>query len=201
MRKAIVTLFVSLAATSGNAQGLVNFFNNSTTLISMGFDPVGSAAQPYYFGLLAAPPGTADPLEFTFTGVYGTNQAAAGRFSGGSGRAVNGWAPVQSRSFLVAGWSAELGHDFNPDWLRAYFGGPPWFPSLCGISGIGTGVAGGFDGTSTFPNLMIFGAAPSITSGFNLIAIPEPSGLVLALAGVCAAAFGRTTAWRGRKRT
>ncbi len=81
-------LLVALPSPSIVAQGLVNFINNPTTLVS--YEPAGggppqvipAVREQYYFGLFIAPPGTTDPLSFTFTGVYATNQSTAGRPGG-----------------------------------------------------------------------------------------------------------------------
>jgi hypothetical protein len=77
-----------------------------------------------------------------------------------------------------------LGHDYNPLWLQAWHGGPPWFPDVFGISGIGTGAPGGFDGFENRPNLNIFGAAPSISMGFTMVLIPEPTSVGLGALGL-----------------
>jgi hypothetical protein len=188
MKKLAALLCLGALATGAFAQGTVTFNNNPATLISVG--PVGAgvataANSPgsYYFGLLTSLTGAAG--SFTFAQVYGTNNAAAGRFTGGTATLAN-IAPGTSFSFEVAGWSASLGATFNPAWIA----NPPNFGTASGsfgLSGIGTAVAGG--GTPPAPPGIIFGAT-GLTSGFNMTptgVVPEPTSM--ALAGLGAAAL------------
>ena len=184
--KKLVPLFcfcASVAAASG--QGLINFFNNATTLVSVGNVcglncTINGSPGSFYFALLTSPAGANG---FTFAGVYATNQVVAGRFNGGAGVAVPGWAPGTARDFEVAGWSASMGHDFNPAWLTGNFGAGPF--GFFGVSGIGTGVAGGTTSSASLPPLNIFGGASGIQNGFSLYSplIPEPSSLSLSALG------------------
>jgi hypothetical protein len=179
--KKLLAAFCLCAMTSGAfAQGLVNFFNNANTLVSASplfnstiTGPVGS----WYFALLTSPVGA---NAFTFTGVYGTNQTVAGRFTGGAVQ-VAGWAAGTARDFEVFGWSADLGVTFNPAWLTMH---PT--PGFLGVSAVGWGYPGGFNGTGTLPSLNIFGGATGIQTGFILtggLLFPEPSAATLAVAG------------------
>jgi hypothetical protein len=178
---AILCLIALAIATSGYSQGLINFFNNVNTLVSAGpsgnSTAISTSPESYYFGLLTSAVGA---NQFTFSGVYGTNQSAsAGRFTGGANVTVSGWAPGTARDFEVAGWSSSLGPTFNPAWLVTHPGGQNDF---FGVSSLGNGIAGGFDGTGTLPTTGIFGGATGIQTGFNLTpgAVPEPSSLRLA---------------------
>ena len=88
MRKLHLSLCLLLTTQSILAQGLVNFFNNSSTLISYNFfDYPG-----FFAALLTAPAGATDPQAFTSTGIIGTNQVN-GRFTGGYAVPVPGWLP------------------------------------------------------------------------------------------------------------
>src|SRR6516164_1822706 len=129
------------------AQGLVVFVNTPATLVSAG--PVGQTSLisgppgSYYFGLLIASPGTMDPAQFSFADVYATNSATPGRIGPASYvPTVPGWPTAVTMSFLVAGWSSSLGHDWNQQWLSGTFGTTGFF----GISAPATGVAGGPSG-------------------------------------------------------
>lgn len=178
MKSLVAVFWLGASLTGASAQGLINFFNTSSTLVTT--DPpsggtVGPHLGSYLFALLTSPVGENN---FTFAGVYGTNQAVAGRFSGGFGVAVNGWAPGTARDFEVVGWSSSEGTIFNPAWLTGDFATEGRF----GISSVGTGVAGGATSIGTLPNLNIFGGATGIQSGFALLLvtpIPEPSGNAL----------------------
>jgi hypothetical protein len=145
MKIFLLTSSLVFVVSIGFAQGTINFVNTPTTLVSAGgaggqtviSDPPGS----YYFGLLIAVPGATDPNQFMFTGLHATNHGAIcpGQFNGGSNVAVQGWAPFTTMSFLVAGWSLSLGHDWNQQWPSGNFSAPGYF----GLSTIGTGLAGG----------------------------------------------------------
>jgi hypothetical protein len=165
MKKIIVAVLFAGCSTSVFSQGLVNFFNNATTLISASDTVMQGTAGAYYFGLLIAPAGTRDFTLFTFSGAYGTNQATAGRFSGARPTVISNWPAGTTMAFMVAGWSADAGHDWNPGWLSGYFGGFPG--SQIGFSEIAEGAAGGFDGTGNIPSLNVFSVS-TINSGFNL---------------------------------
>ena len=187
MKKLAAILCLSALSTGAFAQGLINFFNNANALASSGANASSATAIPatagtYYFGLLTSTNGTS----FTFANVYGTNQASLGRFTGGAGIQVAGWAAGQNRTFEVAGWSSTLGAAFNPAWLAANPGNGT--TSFFGVSALGTGQSGGFNGTGTLPNLNIFGGATGIQAGFAMTGgVPEPSSM--ALAGLGAAAL------------
>jgi hypothetical protein len=186
MKKYLVIVSLSLAATTTFAQGLVNFANTPSTLVSV--EPLVYPPQPYtlmsgpagsvYFGLFF---GEGNPYSWTFTGIYATNTGVSGLFSGGV-VAVPGWAPGTSQSYFVAGWDAGMGHNFNPQWLMganilADFGTTPV---------LGTGIAG--DGAS-IPTLNLFdGGGSTITVGMQLHneLVPEPSTAVLAIMGAAA---------------
>ena len=128
------------------AQGLVVFANGPATLISITYFTNGPPGPPvpipanspgaFYFGLLTASSPTGP---FTFTGVYATNTADAGRFGPASHTpTVPGWAPGAAMFYQVVGWSASLGATFSPLWLTGNFGG-----GYFGVSAVSSGVAGG----------------------------------------------------------
>jgi hypothetical protein len=199
MKRATLTIAAISLALSVFGQGTVNFNNTPGTLILTNWSAVGGgiggingAGGPYYFGLFVAPVGQnvgsssvdlfAGP--WTFTGVYATNTAAAGRLSGspGTGVPVPGWGGGTSMDYVVAGWHSSLGHDWSvvgplvqgphPEYLFAH-------------SVIGEGISGG--GPLGQPVLALFGAvAPSI-QGFQFPVTPEPS--ILSFTGLAAAAM------------
>lgn len=187
MKKLAVMLCLTALATGVYAQGLINFFNNATTLVSDNGVATSGPVGAYYFGLFIAPEGTSDPMAFAFSGLYGTNQASAGRFTGGANQGMPNFPAGQTRAILVRGWSADLGHDWNPEWLQMVFpGATP--TSVYGTSAIApTFIAGGFDGTGTIPTLVAFGGTTGIQGGLSLELVPEPTSL--ALAGLGAAAL------------
>lgn len=205
MKKLIATLCLTALATGVFAQGLVKFQNSTTTLIKQQMadgstvNTPGSAltAPGFYYAVLAATEGTQDPHVFGFAGAYATNTTAAGRLQGGllTGVPVTGWAPGETKSFMVVGWSADQGAVFNPAWIalgnvdtgHGMFAGTPG--GYFGVSAIGVGAAGGPDPVTglSLPTLAIFGPTPSLNTGFTLVPVPEPT--TMALAGLGAAAL------------
>jgi len=171
-----VLVLLALSVSASLAQGTVNFFNTATTLVSNGIGghPIGylhPSVGAWFFGLLIAPTGTTNPLQFSFANVYATNLSLAGRFFGGSGVMVPEWPAGTSESFMVAGWSASLGHDWNQAWLRGDFAIDGWF----GLSPVSTSLPGN-----------LFGGATGIQTGWAVWpigAVPEPSSGVLGLVG------------------
>jgi hypothetical protein len=191
MKKLAAILCLSALTTGAFAQGLVNFFNSSSTLSSATVNGVSAATSgavgSYYYGLLTAASGTTDPKAFTFSGAYATNLAVAGRFTGGANVPVTGWAAGTDKAYEVAIWSSSLGHDFQPGWLTGNFGTAT---GVFGLSGIATGTSGGA-GQPASPAYNLFGGATGLQAGFNAgpagPIIPEPTSM--ALAGLGAAAL------------
>jgi hypothetical protein len=190
MKKLLIAVGLAALVSSANAQGLINFLNNATTLVTLrdgqGNDlgSIPNVAGQYYFQLFVAPAGTTDVGTFVGT-IYGTNQASAGRFSGGVNVGVAGAPAGSTRAILVRGWSASYGADYAAA-LAAWTAGTPGY---LGTSPIALNfVLGGFDGTGTIPTSPAFGGAFGIGSGFALSApVPEPSSI--ALAGLGAASL------------
>jgi hypothetical protein len=203
--KTFVAVFCLVASlTCAPAQGLVNFYNNSSTLVSVtvnGISLIDGARQSWFFGLLTSPVGA---NTFTFAGIYATNigvAGSAGLFNGGAGVSVNGWAPGTARDFEVIGWSVMGGVVFNPSWLTEPSGGYVGETIYWGFSAIGTGVAGGVTSSGTLPSLDIFGGT-GIQTGFTIeyaTLVPEPSSLSLATLGATSVLLFRRR--RGRTST
>ncbi len=194
MKRTAAILAIMTLASGVLGQGLINFANNSTTLISISDwsppMPIPSGqGGAYCFALLAAPSGTTDPHVFTFTGIQGTNQNTLGRFTGGVGVVADNWAPGEAKAFYVVGWSvANNGTVFDPAWIASdpfgNFEGPP-NSGFFGVSAIApAGVAGG--GPNGIPNLTVFGGSQGIPFGFVLYPIPEPSTLAAFALGLAA---------------
>ena len=186
MTRPILFLSLNLSLTCATAQGWVNFMNSPATLFSVrnsdGVD-VGLHGT-YFFSLLTAPQDTVDFSQFTFTGVYATNQAVAGRFFGGTFLEVPNWPVGTNKSYLIAGWSGSLGPIWNPVWMNGDFSTNGYF----GLSTPGFGSAGGIFDTNRppLPSLNLFGGATGIQSGFSLypVGVPEPSSVAVTALGV-----------------
>ena len=183
-----VALLLVLHGSWGFAQGTVDFYNTPATLVSAGPQGqeslISGTAGSYYFGLLIAPAGTADPTQFLFTGLYATNigSSSPGRLAGSLVAPVPKWGIGASMSFLVAGWSASLGHDWSEKWITGSFDNTGVF----GFSSISTGIAGG-PGAPPISPLILFGGVTGIQSGWNLSPVPEPSGFRLLVIGLLVA--------------
>jgi hypothetical protein len=221
MKKLAATLCLSAIAVGAFAQGTVNFVNSSSTLVRTNATgtggtagSIGTAASGFYFALYTASSSinsatVGDLLSptWTFTGLYGANIAAAGRFTGGANVATTtGWAPGVTNSYCIVGWSAGLGAQnintlskaagatLSPAgvWSGSGFGAAD-VGQFLGISAVGFGAAGG--GPTGLPAFSLFGAVANgqgtpIPTGFDLNVIsiiPEPS--TMALAGLGAAAM------------
>jgi hypothetical protein len=184
MKKLAAVLCFAALTCGAFAQGTVTMFNTTSTLISSGGAVIPAGAPgTYYFGLLSAPLGVTDLGQFSFTGVYGTNLTQAGVVFGGANRVTTGWGIGEDRNYYLAGWSADNG----PTWQAAWLTGLPT-AGFFGRSAIAHGVAGGAPPSGGFiPALNLFGGAPSLTTGFNLVPVPEPT--TMALAGLGAAAL------------
>lgn len=203
MKKLLITTALMVAAASVSfGQGTVNFASGvlATSKVatnsvaggpSTGF--IGTAAGSYYFGLFVAPstttslsPGTFDPTTggFTFTGFIGTNTGVGtGFWTAGPAVAISGNAASSTASFVVVGWSANLGDT----WTAALSGrnsaapGTAWW----GLSGVAQAQLGG----GAIPPGNLFGNGAGQVHGFTLdvVGVPEPG--TFALAGLGAAAL------------
>jgi hypothetical protein len=186
MNRYLITVSLSLATATTFAQGLVNFYNTSTTLVSTGPWGAGTSINgppgAYYFALLTSASSSSQG-PWVSTGVYATNMATPGIFSGGTGVAVPGLAPGSTFYYAVAGWSANLGHDFNPQWEIGNGFPPSYLNPLYGLSAFGLGVAGGPTAKGTLPPLDLFGGTNGMNTGFNLVnagpLVPAPTLLIV----------------------
>jgi hypothetical protein len=189
MKKILIAIGLIAMVTSSQAQGLVNFLNSSTTLITLtdarqanpnlGALPAGVPGT-FRFELFRAAAGTSTDVGFIATGLIATNITTAGRLIGGNGLAVPGTSLGGTAALLVRGWSANLGTTYA-EALVNYNAGVGGF---LGSSSIAANfLLGGDGGAGNIPTSPVFGAsANQITSGFalNYSPVPEPSSMVLA---------------------
>lgn len=184
------------------AQGTVSFANGPTTLISIDDGGAHSVMDPgiiaandaggFYFALLISSSSTGP---FTFSGVYATNTAGAGKLGPGTyNPAVPGWATGTPMFFEVAGWSSNLG-TWKSQWMLNNFPAPAsdsiWAGTSAntyfGLSGIASGSAGG----GVAPAFPLFGGTGLAGFTLNPVGIPEPSGVVLVGLGVASSLIPR----------
>ena len=198
MKKILTTLALAAVTAASFAQGVVNFGNGSTTLISAnGTSIPGSSVSTFYFAVFMAPSGTVTQ-DFLAAPAFGdatwgsalyttvNHATAVGRLATTAGAAViPGYNGGSTADFIVKGWSANAGTTyaealvaFNSALPGAYFG----------VSRIGNNVVLGDGGA--IPAAFLFGVGGSQVGGFNLAptaAVPEPSSM--ALAGLGAASL------------
>ena len=193
MKRILLAVELLLFVSTSFAQGLVNFGNGPTTQISSGIWGFAVSALPanspglYYFALLTSPTANGP---FSFSGVYGTNSASAGRIAPYT-TSVPGWAPGATMFYEVAGWTANLGTAFNPNFLISNYGNGK--SGFFGVSSVASGVAGGGLPVPA-PAWNLFGGTG--LAGFNLnpvggALVPEPSSFALAWLGAVLFLFRR----------
>lgn len=173
----LTCLACSVVTTSLFAQGLINWNNTSSTLISVNGSPMPvriDAATTYYFGLFVAPVGTPAPAygwagiddpNWQYVAAYATNNTAAagaGRLQNPGTAIVVGYESGTTVNFLVRGWQSYTG---GADWPAAKLGLQAY-----GQSALGTIVLGGLP----LPTFQAFGTGSGQISGFDFVPLcPE----------------------------
>lgn len=189
MKKTLIAIGLAAMVSSSQAQGLINFLNGATTLVTLTDDRQGvpnlgpiptGVPGTYRFELFSAPAGTlTDGAAFVSSGLIATNINAAGRIIGGNGLAIPGRPLGGTAAILIRGWSANLGANYAQA-LANYQGGMGGF---LGSSAIAPNfLLGGDGGAGNIPTSPAFGGSSGIQSGFALVyaPVPEPSSMVLA---------------------
>ena len=203
----------AVAVASVQAQGLVIFGNGSTSRISTNSTTTGlsgltsATAGSFYYALFysttatsvggstAAVSGTSPNYVFeaanaaSWTQVTSlANNSTAGRFLSSTADAngatiVNGLGGGSSASFVVLGWSANLGANVSA--LEASLAATSWtglaFMGESNVSGLLTAGDG-----NLIPTPALFGPAAPGMQAFTLgeVTVPEPGTLALAALGV-----------------
>ena len=196
MKKTLTTLALVAVTAASFAQGVVNFGNGSTTLISAnGTSIPGSSVSTFYFAVFMAPSGTVTQ-DFLAAPAFGdatwgsalyttvNHATAVGRLATTAGAAViPGYNGGSTADFIVKGWSANAGATYA-EALAAFTGGT--VPTAYfGVSRIANNIVLGDGGGIPTPSL--FGVGGNQVIGFNLTSVPEPSSM--ALAGLGAASL------------
>jgi len=180
-----------VTASTTFAQGLINFQNSSTTLISAGGVAMpGSSTSPFNFAVFLAPSDTVNvdntaAPSLTAAGWQQPNAGtvnhatAAGRLAVTAAMPVSGWAGGSTVDYIVRGWSANAGATWA-EALAFWNNGNPSQNMYIGSSEIGNNAVLG-DGSS-IANPTMFGVAGTQVNGFNmaLVSVPEPTSMVLA---------------------
>ncbi len=189
MKKTLSLIALLAGSIVAVGQGQIRFANTGQTLISTnslfgaGSGPISGAGN-FYFALFVAPSGAVDPDSFTFTGFYGTNTVTAGIFRGGQGVGYVTFPtdpPGTTLSFLVRGWSANIGSGYSSvtNYLSA-----PTFLGWYGDSEIRTMPLGG--GAVPVPDLFGIGAGQIPGFTLDVYGVPEPSSPTLVGLGLAA---------------
>ncbi|MGC3958706.1 MAG: hypothetical protein QM813_12435 [Verrucomicrobiota bacterium] len=198
MKKTLTTLALVAVTAASFAQGIVNFGNSSTTLISAnGTSIPGSATSTFYFAIFMAPSGTvtADfttlPTATAFTADWGSalfttvnHASAAGRLATtAAAAAIPGFAGGSTADFIIRGWSANVGTTYASA-LAAYNAGGQG--GVFGTSRVGNNIV--LSDGAGIPVTTVFGVGGNQVGGFNLVpVVPELSSM--ALAGLGAASL------------
>ena len=191
MKKVLAALCLTALITSSQAQGLINFLNSATTLVTLNSNLVNLGSTPaaslgsFRYELFSAPAGTLTPASFVSSGIIGTNLSTAGRFNGGNGLAIPGRLLGGTAAILIRGWSTALGSTYSQ--AIANYG---IIPGFLGESAIAPNfLLGGDGGAGNVPTSPAFGGSSGIQSGFALVYAPVPEPTSMALAGIGAAAM------------
>ena len=196
MKKILTTLALAAVTAASFAQGVVNFGNGSTTLISAnGTSIPGSSVSTFYFAVFMAPSGTVTqdflPAPAFDAGLWGSalyttvnHATAAGRLATTAGSAlIPGYSGGSTADFIVKGWSANAGATYA-EALAAFTGGS--VPTaVFGVSRIANNIV--LSDGAGIPLPSLFGVGGNQVVGFNMTAVPEPSSM--ALAGLGAASL------------
>ena len=198
--KALATLILAVVAVpvSALAQGTIDFHNPNTVPMRYvdlrdGTDIIigtpGSTYGPASMrvGLFIGPNGATDFSQLAMAGMT-TNSASTvplfiGTFNGGNPYTVTPSTPNAQVSFAFAAWSISTGALTYQEALLSTVG-------IVGHTAISQGYTlGGFGTPPSLPP-PTFGvptvAQPWLLNSFNIVAIPEPSTLVLGIAGATA---------------
>lgn len=175
MKRILLLLAFTLANYAAYPQTWVRFQNDSSSLVYTNMLAYGgerglmSGAGQFHFGLFLAPAGTYDPNLFVFTGLYATNTAIPGRYSGGIG-VVPMWNTGQEMALQVRGWSVSLGNTWPEVDMYLHGGLLPPFSAY---------------GESPIIRVPNAGSEPPLPPlwpnfpGFDLYVVPEPSAVAL----------------------
>lgn len=191
----IIVTFLTLLVAAGSAvgQGILDFRNTASTLISANGVPMPvSGTQEFYFALFLAPATTVnvpgqttaftDPI-FQIVAAYNTNSSIAlGRLTPRPGLVVGqsqGFSIGSTIDFVVRGWSANAGSTWG-EALANWNNGSPLLPMFIGSSQVGNDLQ---LVSPTFPASAVFGSDSYQVPGFDMTFVPEPSALALAVVG------------------
>jgi hypothetical protein len=173
----------TLTVITAFAQGTVDFKNDSTSYIRIGFGTTRLVTQSD--GLVAAlywAP-LSNPNNFTqlgpYTGVGGPVPPVPGLFFGGTRTTGPETLAGTAGQFIVRVWEVAYGSTFEAA-LQNSMGGRP---ALRGESTVFTLTTGNPGGSPPIPAANLQGT--SLTPGFTgITVIPEPSGFMVGLAGL-----------------
>lgn len=178
MKKGLIAIIAMVGlAGSAFAQGTVLFSNNSGSLVTYGEGPDAGTSVPvgsFSVALYWAVSGTTDPGAFVQIGNSANIAPIAGRYSGGTRTTGDATAPSADAAFLVRAWSSADGATWEEasQVPGAWEGSSTIFESATG---------GGGSGPLPDPAVSLAGSVPAFTVG--LVPIPEPSVILLGLAG------------------
>jgi hypothetical protein len=234
IRFVVISGIVIGTGSNAPAQGQLQMQNSPATRFLTNANALGGgsgffvpADGPFHFEVLTAPSNVTSidlslqnllSSPWSDTGMMGTNTTLAGRERGlDIFQTANFWPVGQTNSFVVVGWSVNLGQTWSDvasglsgASLVAQNGGYVWEggslashdgrSAFLGATTVGFRQAGGFTAELTIPDPLLFQTGadaqgnPIMTTTTLWVVAPEPS--VVALVGVGCAGF----ALAGRRR-
>jgi hypothetical protein len=220
MKTFITALGLVTAGATALAQGYINILNTPPTFFhtnTVAFggssgNMAGASRGFFYFEVLTAP-STVTSVDASLrgllsgtwsdTGVSGTNTALAGRVLGEGPTSANNWAVGVQQSFIVVGWSANLGSTWAQVrdealpfvTLQGANGSYYWhaedilYSGFLGATTVGSAIAGQDTNSAArlFGNPVISDPQVPIpiltTTELYSVSVPEPGTLALASLG------------------
>lgn len=203
MKKIVLTLTVAMIGLAAYAQGLINFGNSASSLITTNggtpattgplAPPNGSFVFELYMGTVGQ---TEDQLRATGITNYNQGSPVRGRLLAASRVVPAGTAGLNNTgvsnyvAVQIRGWSANLGNSWA-DVETAVAGGASvgWW----GRSAVGTYMLGPALPPPSW-TVMVGGTPPAgvvQVPGFELVPVPEPSTIALGVLGLAGLFFVR----------
>lgn len=194
MKKTLTILALSILSASAFAQGQISVNDTAGYKISVNGVQMGTTANSYYFDVLewytASSPTTVSSLtdltsaNWLDTGAYGWNNGTGPRAGtiDGATTVTPPSGPSQTSPYqayyVIVGWSSTVASDNAGSWanvVSAITGNTEPSGAVLGWSA----VTPLFTGTVAPANGALLFSAAGLTTGFNMVPVPEPTTMAL----------------------